>query len=313
MTTIRLGDEGELTREDLAPGSAAWTRLVTASKVAAIFGVANPNYSSARALWHEMRGDVPRVEGDPTPEQERGHLLEPAVLEWWRRRHPEYTTFDDQHVATRDDLRWAIATPDCLASGPVAPPAVVEAKTVGRPDDEWGEPGTDQVPPRYLLQVFFQMLMTGARIAYVPRLGPFLEFEEFVVEYDEAVAAAVVERCREFYESLSGDVPPPMDGSPATFAVIRRMYDGLDRDLTVQLDPQLAHDFVAANTALKAAETERQRVVSLVREEMGAARIAKCGDVPVARRQGARGGISVVCLPKSTAALPPLTERSAAA
>ena len=295
-----------LTREDLTPGSAAWTRLMTASKVAAVFGVANPNYSSARALWHEMRGDVPHQESDPTPEQERGHLLEPAVLEWWRRRHPEYTTLDEQHVAAREDIPWAIATPDGLATGPVAPPAVVEVKTVGRPDDEWGVPGTDQVPPRYLLQVFFQMHLTGARIAYVPRLGPFLEFEEFVVEYDEAVAAAVIERCHEFYLSLTGDVPPPMDGSPATFAVIRRMYDDLNPDQTVELDPELARSFVDA-------ETERKRQVGLLREVMGAARIAKCGDVPVARRQGARGGINVVCLPKSTSVLPSTIERSAAA
>lgn len=300
-----------LTVADLTPGSEAWTRLVTASKVAAIFGVANPNYSSARALWHEMRGDVPWVESDPTPEQERGHLLEPAVIEWWRRRHPEYTHLDEQHVAARDDLPWAIATPDGLATGPVAPPAVVEAKSVGRLDDEWGEPGTDQVPPRYLLQVFFQMLMTGARIAYVPRLGPFLDFEEFVVEYDEAVAAAVIERCHDFYLSLSGDVPPPMDGSPATFAVIRRMYDDLNPDQTVDLDPQLARAFVETNLAEKAATAERRRVVGLVREAMGTARIAKCGDVPVARRQGARGGVNVVCLPKTTTVLP--AERSAAA
>ena len=300
-----------LTVTDLTPGSPAWTRLVTASKVAAIFGVANPNYSSARALWHEMRGDVPWVESDPTPEQERGHLLEPAVIEWWRRRHPEYTALDEQHVAARDDLPWAIATPDGLATGPVAPLAVVEAKSVGRPDDEWGEPGTDQVPPRYLLQVFFQMLMTGARVAYVPRLGPFLEFEEFVVEYDEAVAAAVIARCKEFYDSLTGDVPPAMDGSPATFSVIRRMYADLNPDAEVQLDPALAREFVETNLAEKAAIAERHRVVGLVREAMGTARIAKCGDVPIARRQGAKGGINVVCLPKSTAVLPP--ERSAAA
>lgn len=300
-----------LTVTDLTPGSPAWTRLVTASKVAAIFGVANPNYSSARALWHEMRGDVPWVESDPTPEQERGHLLEPAVIEWWRRRHPEYTALDEQHVASREDLPWAIATPDGLATGPVAPLAVVEAKSVGRPDDEWGEPGTDQVPPRYLLQVFFQMLMTGARVAYVPRLGPFLEFEEFVVEYDEAVAAAVIARCKEFYDSLTGDVPPAMDGSPATFAVIRRMYPDLNPDAEVQLDSGLARSFVETNLAEKAAISERRRVVGLVREAMGTARIAKCGDVPVARRQGAKGGINVVCLAKSTTDLP--AERSTAA
>lgn len=288
-----------LTVDDLTPGSQAWLRLVTASKVAAIFGQANPNYSSARALWHEMRGDVPFVESDPTPEQERGHLLEPAILEWWRRRHPEYTTFEEQFVAAREDTPWAIATPDGRARGPVAPMAVVEGKSVGRIDDEWGIPGTDQIPARYLLQVFFQMYMTGARVAYVPRLGPFLEFEEFVVEYDDAVAEAIIEGCRDFYDSLSGEAPPPMDGSPATFAVIRRMYADIDRSRTVELDPGLAAAFVAANLDAKDAEAERKRTVGLVREAMGDARMGMCAKVPVARRQGAAGGTSVVCLPKT--------------
>ena len=113
------------------------------------------------------------------------------------------------------------------------------------------------------------------------------------------MAEAIIEGCRDFYDSLSGEAPPPMDGSPATFAVIRRMYADIDRSRTVELDPGLAAAFVAANLDAKDAEAERKRTVGLVREAMGDARMGMCAKVPVARRQGAAGGTSVVCLPKT--------------
>ena len=67
------------------PGTARWSALVTASKVAAIVG-ASP-WDSPWSMWHRMSGDLA-----PDPDNAarlRGRLLEPAVLAWWAHQHPD--------------------------------------------------------------------------------------------------------------------------------------------------------------------------------------------------------------------------------
>ena len=82
----------------IAPGSARWRELMTGSKVAAALGL-HPT-RSPRAVWHEMRGDVPP---DPTEQiMEDGHHLEPAIAAMWLDRNPGATLVRGEHTVARD-------------------------------------------------------------------------------------------------------------------------------------------------------------------------------------------------------------------
>lgn len=285
------------------PGSPEWTKLVTASKVAAILGLSP--WESPLSLWRKMRGlDEPEPDDDV---KRRGHYLEPAILAWWQDQHPE--TLDHDLIPDGRSLQprfvpqfwfshegWAGATVDAVTYIDGAR-VIVEAKSAARMDD-WGKPGTAEIPAYYLTQVLFSLEVTGADRAYVPVIGPYLEFSEYVVERDEAMQAAIMDRCREFYDSLAGDVPPPLDDHPATLASVKAQHPDIDRGAgeTVQLDYDTAVEYVEAQAALASAKSRATGATSRLLDAMGDARYAECGGIRVARRQPNKYGISLVPL-----------------
>ena len=270
--------------EGMEPGSAAWLRQVTASKVAAILGVSP--WHSPLSMWRLMKGlDEPEPQSTA---QRRGLLLEDAVLAWWGEQHPEVLRVDDQPLLTLPGVPWAAARPDAHVTFDDESVALVEAKTAARMD-EWGQPGTDEVPPTYLVQACWQLAMCPeAQRVYIPVLGPFLEFSEYVIERDDELIGEVFARCEEFHASLSGDVPPPLSDHPADYDALRRTTTTVEQGSSVRLDAGLADAYRAVLAAEDAGPIIRARVL----DAMGTARHA-CDDsgLKLARRQATRGGV----------------------
>ena len=216
---------------DLTPGSPEWQRKITASKVAAILGVSP--WDSQRSVWHTMRGDLPGKE--QTEVMSRGHYLEPAILAWWRDQHDvSENPFEWTNQPTYTLGDWAAATPDAVAHFANDSKALVEAKSAAY-DDDWGDPGTDQIPAYYLVQCQWQMHVSGVHRCYVPIITSRLRFAEYVVDYDAESGPLLEQRMREFYDSLSADVPPPLDDSVATFQTMRRLHPEIERGESVEL------------------------------------------------------------------------------
>ena len=269
-----------MTAVDLTPGSPAWLRVVTASKVAAIVGVSP--YESPLSMWRKMRGlDAP----DPdNPAMERGRLLEPAVLAWWHARHPDARLVAEQPTWTLDGITWGAATPDevVILDGDLV---AVEAKTTSS-WEAWGEPGTDEVPAWYAAQACWQLAMCpDARRVHVPVLGPRLDFREYVVERDDDLIGHLFAVVEDFADSLTQDVPPHISDHPADYAALcrSRTPDGLDGD--VEIDRALA----AAWRAVLAAEDDAPVVRARLLDAMGTARRALDPDGVVIARQQRRG------------------------
>lgn len=286
MTTTEL---------DLTPGSDAWLSRITASKVAAILGVSP--YDSPRSMWHKMHGDLPREESNAV--QRRGHFLEPGVLAWWMDSYG-LTEVEEQVVFHLED--WGAATPDAVASidGRLV---LVEVKTARNPD-EWGTPGTDEIPTHYLIQTFWQMHVSGIHEVRIPVLTAFLDFAEYVVVYDPAVGQMLEDTCRAFMGSLQANTPPAIDGTEATYDALRVVFRELD-DSTVQIDPEVAHEFVNAKAALKDAEARERAAKSVLIEVMQDAKYAEHNGIRVARRQANKSGTSLVQVAKSLPSVAP--------
>jgi len=286
-----------LQAEQLQPGSPRWLRLMTSSKVAAIMGVST--YDSPRSMWHKMRNELP--EEPQTDVQARGHYLEPAILAWWRDHNGigegEFTL---QPLYVQDG--WAAATPDMVACHPVEDTVLVEAKSA-RDLDEWGTPGTDEIPTGYLIQTYWQMHVSGVHTCYVPVLGAFLDFEEYVVHYDSEIGAALEQRCRDFFESVRANQPPELDDSPATYDALRKLYRTLD-DSSVEIERDVAAEYLDALADRKSAEARERKAKATVLDLVGANRYATCGGVRVARRQPNKTGFQLNQVAKSTNDLP---------
>lgn len=281
--------------DPLVPGSAAWAGVITASKVAAILGLSP--YDSPLSCWHKMKGNVPLEQ--ETEDHRRGHYAEPAILAWWADQHAEVTEFT-RHPQFRDG--HMAATPDAYAIVGSSE-ALVEAKTA-RSLDDWGEPGTDEIPAYYLVQVLFQLHLSGIPRAYVPVWGSWFEMAEYVVDYDAELAEAIIAKCDAFWESLQADVAPPLDDSVATFQTLKALHPDIDKGVTVELDQATAVEFIDAKNALDAAKARERLATSSLLDKMGNAQYADHDGIRVGRRQPSNGGgVAIYKVAKTSASL----------
>lgn len=277
---------------NLTPGSPEWARRITASKVAAILGLSP--FASPRSVWHLMHGDLPAAETSAV--QARGHYLEPAILAWFRDQHG---LTDDRQWVNQPTYAlgdWAAATPDAMTLGiPGRAEVLVEAKSAAR-DDGWGTPGTDEIPAYYLAQVVWQMHVSGIHRCYVPMIGPRLAFAEYVVDYEPFAETAreIEARCREFYDSLATDTPPPLDDTVATYDAVRKVHPDIDRGAEVELSREVAAEVAHAVADLKAAEARARLAKATVIDLMGNAQHALHAGTKVARRQPRGDDVSFV-------------------
>lgn len=282
---------------DLSPGSPEWCRRVSPSKVAAILGISP--WDSQRSMYHKMRGEIPWNEESPA--MERGNLCEPAVLAWWR-KHQDHEGWEDQPTFTLGD--WCVATPDAITREG-DDEVLVEAKTAANMDD-WGDPGTDEIPTYYLCQVYFAMEVAhraGRPVArcHVPVLGGYrLLFSNYVVEYDGAIGAGLIARMEEWRDHLAAAVPPALDDTAATFEAMRKVHPEIDAKTTVELAPDVAAELVEAIAATEQAKARERLVRSTVLEAMGRANWADCKGTRIARRQPNPTGVSFVPVAKTT-------------
>lgn len=294
---------------NLDPGTPAWFKLITASKVSAILGISK--YESPRSLWHKMRAEVDPE--PPTKIQSRGHYLEPGVLNWFFDQHPELFRMDVAGSYVHSN-GWAAATPDSIAvpssmtvrdlAHPIDTMWPVEAKTAAE-DDEWGERGTDEIPLLYVAQCMWTMHVMGADRIFVPMLTERLEFREYIVHYVPELAADIEAQCKAFLDSLNADIPPAVDSHPETFRTLKRLNPLIVEKAKADLTREQAVQFVTARRNAAAAEAELKLANSTVAEVMGTAQFAFFGEQMVARRQNTASGIPTLYAAKPLPTIAP--------
>jgi len=284
-----------------APGTPEWLKLMTASKVAAVFGISP--WDSPVSLWLKMKG-IWIEEKAVTNAMSRGTYLENGLLDWWADQHPEWPELTRQYYATRPEYPGMAATCDGRATngmrGRLERSVLVEAKTASKME-EWGTQFTDQIPPYYKAQVDFQLgMVPEASFAYVPVLGPFNDLREYVVERDEERIALVMSKAMEFIASLDQDAPPPLDDHEATFTAIKAVNPDIDKGNSVEVTLEEALEFLRSTEDEKTAVARaRGAKVVILNAAKTAQYVTAPGAVRVARRQPNRSGISLVPVGKA--------------
>lgn len=276
-----------------APGTPEWGSIVSASKVPAILGISP--WDSPLSLWHEMRGDVERDKRVTGPKS-RGQYLEDGLLDWFAADHPGLTEQGRQATFWEGD--WCLATTDATYLDQDGALVLCEAKTTSK-SDEWGEPGTDEIPPHYAAQVYLQLALSGAHLAHVTMLGPFLDRKDYVITRDAELQAQILTRCRSFYESLTQDTPPPLDDHVATVAVLRKLHPDIERGETAVVDATTAREWLDATTAKKAAEAAERAAKARILNTAGKAQYIETAGVRIGRRQPGKYGVNLIATAKT--------------
>lgn len=290
---------------EVAPGSAEWMTYMTASKVSAI--MKHSTYDSYLSLWLKMAGQIPREQD--TDITRRGHYLEPAVRAWFRDQHPEWQV-TETGMWVHKEIPWAASTPDGIIHTPEGT-ELFEAKS-STIDAEWGEPGTDQVPPGYFDQAQWQMFTTGLRRVRLAVIKTYLEFAEYVIEYDPRYVALMLAKVTEFMDSLEQGRRPsldPTDGHAATYEAVKQLNPGIE-DEEFELEDTDAIRFLKANADRKAAELVEQGAKSFIADLAGEARAITWNGKKLFTRQSRGGGTPYLVASKNLPTIP--EEREAA-
>ena len=175
----------------------------------------------------EKMGEVEPENLDDVPEVQLGNLIEPKILDAYEKANDVVLT------RSLDTMRhpvhpWLGAHLDAIGQG-----VIVEAKSVGWYNrNQWGEPGTDQIPDRVLWQVQEQLAVARLPIANVPvcflseaalvafATGNPLPIEVYVIPADRDIEAYIVERCGKVWKHIEERTLP----EPETPTDARLLY-----------------------------------------------------------------------------------------
>jgi putative phage-type endonuclease len=205
-------------------------RKIGGTDIAALLGI--DKYRNARDVYERI---VNNIEAPLKPVMTRGLAVEPRLRELYAAsvgplmpNRPKFLV--DESVA------FASASPDDFADGPEGK-VLVEYKTQSVwASSQWGTPGTDEVPEKYLCQVTWAMRVCGCVAAHVfvgfgsddEETGDFAltETRIYLVRLDEELAARLYRVGEHFWSQHVAQRVPPGQLPLQNKLRIRRLYAG---------------------------------------------------------------------------------------
>lgn len=255
------------------------------SDAAAVCGLSR--WGNPLSVYLDKLGVLPQ---ESRPEMEWGLRLEPVIA-------AAYTERTGQRLTTVP-LAWSVAHPFLLASvdrrwilaeNPVVTHVgrIVELKTT-RSAEGWGDEGTDQVPPDYLIQVQHQMAVLGEVCADVAVLIGGSDFRIYTVPRNEAVVEQLVAIEGRFWSRfLAREAPAPDWSDPETPRLVELLHRPRG-GVTVDLEGEAQHWVEAYETLgaeTRALEKSRRQAKARLCELMGEAETGRLPDGRAIRRK----------------------------
>jgi putative phage-type endonuclease len=245
------------------------------SDIAKIAGISK--FGGAMDVWLEKIG-----QSAPLIETERmywGTRLEDVVAKEYARRSGNKvrqapTTTDPvtglraRVIRYSEDRPWRMANVDRLTS---IPKRGFEAKTADNfAAADFGEEGSDQVPPDYLLQCMWYMGVTRYEVWDLAVLIGGNHFRTYTIERDNALIASLFEIGDDFWlNNVVPKVPPPIDGSEGA----RRFLEAglLHPDESVPMSDrlyELALEYATVTREMKDLDARKDALGNGIREQM---------------------------------------------
>ena len=193
-----------------------WRRKgIGGSDAAAIAGLSP--WKSPIAVWLEKTGQAEPEE--PGEAAYWGTVLEDVVAREFSLR-TGLKTRRRNAILQHPKYEWMIANVDRFVVGENIG---LECKTTSAYNaKEWEG---DEIPAQYIVQVQHYMAVTGAKSWWIAVLIGGQKFLYKKVERDDELIEQLIEIERDFWENhVVKNVPPELDGSPASTELVKRMY-----------------------------------------------------------------------------------------
>lgn len=195
--------------------------FIGGSDAAAILGLSP--WRSPMDVWMEKTGFAPERRSDPARDflLDLGQQLEPVIARLYERetkRLLEFPVSGPQHP----QYPVLAGTPDRLVTGEKRG---VEIKSENQFSNEFGEPGTDQVPYHYLIQCAHYMAITAYPVWDVALLHGGSRFAIYTIERDAELEKDMIDQLLAWWDRhVVHDRPPDIDSSGAWSVYLAKKY-----------------------------------------------------------------------------------------
>jgi putative phage-type endonuclease len=241
-------------------GTAEWlearSRCITATDIAAILGL-HPYKSPAQVYMDKVGLSMAVEENDA---MRTGTHLEPSIAEWFAAKHEIEVVRADFTLHPEEPIFGA--SPDYL----IAPNKLLECKWCGQNAARGFGDGPDDVPTHYLLQVQWQLFVTGRKTGFLCVLGPW-GFREYTIHADSELHRRMAHQARIFWgEYVTASNPPPLSGSFGDKKMIEELHpvdDGQMVTATYELEDEIAElgkELIKIDELSKLAEGRKNRI-----------------------------------------------------
>ena len=280
-----------------AAGSDEWHAArangIGGSEIGAIVGLSP--FDSKFSCYYRKKMRLKDIE--ITAPIEWGTRLEAAVFEKYAESLEPgevITTGDTFHHV---DYPFMIANPDGIVWRKIGaewkPVRILEIKTSSR-GDGYGPDGSDQVPPSYLCQITWYSKVLSVPKVQLAALISGVDYRVFNPTVTEDDAQFLIEAGQQFMHDLEHNIEPDLTKDTATYDAVRQINPHLDPDEEVEVPKDVADRYVSAVDAFNAAKTEKVAMDAEILHGAGTARLIKCGDEVIARRQMPGGSVQGV-------------------
>lgn len=230
-------------------------RSIGASETGDVCGV------GFRTPLHVYLSKIGEYEQPDNAQMNWGRKLEAVVGEAYREESGNPVLLPQAKTYHHPELSWVSASPDFLTVV-AGEQRVLECKT-SRYSDEWGEPGTDDIPDMYILQVHQQMFVLGLQTAEVAVLIAGSEFRRYTVPFNRNLMDKILNIEGDLWKRVQERNPPdPTWSHPSTPELVRRLW-GVDASHSLELGPEahgLAERYDYLRTRSREIDDERDSI-----------------------------------------------------
>lgn len=263
---------------------------IGASDAPAVCGVSP--WKTPLHVYLEKTGEL---EDSDSKAKEWGRKLEDIVAQAYSEETGRPVYKPARPIEYHPQLPWLRCSLDRLTEAD-GKGRVLECKTVRADSDEWGAPGTDEIPLYYLLQCQHQLCVTGMERCDLAALFGGQELRVYEVERDEEVLSSLRRICAEFWNRVEKRSPPPPQWkhpeTPALIAKMQRLTPGSE----VELDPcleEVVRRYRWLGGEVRGLEAQREQLKARIVHAMGDAQLGRVPGFEVKRNNVTRKAYSV--------------------
>lgn len=243
------------------------------TEVAAIMGLSK--YRTPHDIYLFKTGRAEPKDISDKPEVDFGNRAETMILDWAEEDLGQ-KIYRNRYLSSLS-LRMS-----CQLDGQLESGVSVDAKSSGfgsiRVLENWGDPGTDQVPDDVLIQAHGQMILTEKALCYIiALLGGNRWFQLFRIVENPKISDQIKNEVGNFWtEYILADTPPP-DSQPSPEVVKRLRREPGE---TITLGPEAITAYDALQCAKETAKEATAQAEALKSEFLMMLGSAEVGEFP---------------------------------